>query len=206
MAHLGRPDRETRLACLLASLAPDLDGLGLLLGGDFYERFHHVLLHNLLFGAVVTVVSGFWIGVRAVPLGLVAAAFLSHLIGDYFGSGPGWGISPYLPFSNHEYLSAHAWDLTSWQNTTITAIAIVGVLMIAARRGYTPLEFIHAGADRIVVDTVRLRVVATVCIRCERRAYFRCARCRAAMCDQHRDPAGRLQARCVGCAVPGGAV
>ena len=177
----------------------------MLLGRDYYERYHHVLFHNLLFGGVVMGVSAMWIGVRAAPLGLVAAAFLSHLVGDYFGSGPGWSISPYLPFSNHEYLFAHAWDLTSWQNTLITAVAIGGLLAIAAHRGYTPLEFIHAGADRTVVDTVRLRTVATVCGRCTHRAYFRCGQCRIAVCGQHRDPASRLRSRCVGCAVVPGA-
>ena len=58
--------------------------------------------HNLLFGMVVTLLSARWIGWKAGQLLLVFAAFLSHLVGDYFGSGPGWGISPYLPFSSVE--------------------------------------------------------------------------------------------------------
>lgn len=205
VAHLGRPDRATRLWCLVASLAPDLDGLGLLLGGDFYERYHHVLFHNLLFGVVVTGLSVRWIGLRVGPLALVFGAFLAHLVGDYLGSGPGWGISPYLPFSGHEYLFAGAWELASWQNTTITACAIGGALLIAARYGYTPLEFIHAGLDSTVVDTVQLRAVATACRWCATRAQFRCGTCREPLCGAHRSRS-RLRPRCLACGVSSAAV
>ena len=95
MACLGRADRSTRLWCVVASLAPDLDGLSLLFGLDAYARYHHLVLHNLLFGILVTLVSASWVGLRPFSLGLVFLAFLSHLVGDYFGSGPGWGLWPY---------------------------------------------------------------------------------------------------------------
>ena len=143
---------------MIASVAPDLDAFGIFFGRDNYERFHHVLFHNLLFGVVVTLVSVRWIGWRLGQLALVVAAFVAHLVGDYFGSGPGWGITPYRPFSSFEYLNEHAWNLASWQNTTITAVAIVFTLVIAARHGYTPVEFISAAADRAVVEAIRLRL------------------------------------------------
>ena len=157
MACLGRADRRTRLWCVVASLAPDLDGLSLLFGLDVYARYHHLVLHNLLFAVVVTLVSAYWVGLRPLSLGLVFLAFLSHLVGDYFGSGPGWGLWPFLPFSDRFYECECAWNLVSWQNTLITLGAIAVALWAAIRQGHTPLEFIHAGLERTVVETLRLR-------------------------------------------------
>lgn len=157
MAGLGRADRPTRLWCLIASVAPDVDGLSLLFGLDAYGRYHHALAHNLAFGLCITLLSASWVGVRVAPLGLIFAAFLSHLVGDYFGSGPGWGLWPFWPLSDRFYLSEHAWDLVSWQNTLITLVAVGAALGIAIRRGHTPLEFLHPGLDRRVVETLRLR-------------------------------------------------
>lgn len=199
VAHLSRPDRATRFWCLLTSVAPDLDAFGILLGRDNYERFHHVLFHNLLFGFVVTLLSARWIGWSPGALGLVFAAFVSHLVGDYFGSGPGWGISPYLPFSSFEYLNEHSWELVSWQNTTITACAIAIALTIAVTRGYTPLEFVNAMIDHAVVDALRLRIQPVSCEACAARAISRCARCRRALCAEHAASPRSIIAECSAC-------
>lgn len=201
VAHLGRPDRATRLWCLLASLAPDLDGLTMLLGHDAYGNYHHLLLHNVTFGAVVTAVSARWIGFRAGPLAFVFAAFASHLAGDYCGSGP-WPLWPWQPFSSAIYFCEGWWDVVSWQNTVITAAAIVVTLLIAARRGYSPLEFVHRGAERVLVETVELRARRTPCGTCGERAQLRCPSCNAAMCSAHAEPGRRLRPRCVLCAAP----
>ena len=84
-------------------------------------------------------------------------AFLSHLVGDYFGSGPGWGLWPFLPFSDRFYECEYAWNLVSWQNTLITLVAIAVTLWAGVRQGHTPLEFVHAGIERAVVETLQLR-------------------------------------------------
>jgi hypothetical protein len=185
---------------VLASLAPDLDGFGILFGPFVYERFHHVLCHNLLFGVLVTLVSVRWIGIRIGPLALVFASFVAHLVGDYFGSGPGWGISPYLPFSSYEYLNPSAWNLASWQNTLIGACAIAGVLLIAVRNGRTPLGFFSTSLDAVVVDAIRMRWVVTACRWCAERAYARCLTCRGPVCATHVAKTVRLRALCAECA------
>lgn len=158
-----------------------------------------MLAHNLLFGAIVTAIAARWIGFRAGPLALVFAAFVSHLVGDYFGSGPGWGISPYLPFSSHEYLFDGAWELVSWQNTTIGAAFIVLTLVIAARRGYTPLETLLPSVDRAVVQAIRLRVTATPCATCGARAWFHCGSCAQPLCGAHARAVSRVARRCGTC-------
>ena len=136
---------------------PDLDGLTLLAGLAAYGTYHHVLTHNLAFGAAVTAVSAVWVPWRARELALVFVAFCSHLIGDFFGSGPGWGLQPFLPFSDRFFLFAHAWELAGWQNTLITVVAIALALVIAVRCGHTPLECGSPSADRATVAALRAR-------------------------------------------------
>lgn len=201
VAHLAPTDRATRLWCVIASLAPDVDGLGLLLAprSDAYERFHHALAHNLLFGAVLTLVGARWVGPRPLPLLLLFAAFVSHLVGDYFGSGPGWALWPYWPFSDREYLNPHAWPFVSWQNNLVGFTAVAVGLWIAVRAGRTPLQFVHSGLDRSVVDALQLRLRPAACTTCGARATARCHRCRRPLCESHRGTASYRTMICAGC-------
>lgn len=119
-----------------------------------------MLAQNLTFGVLVTAASAAWVPRRPRELGLVFAAFLSHLVGDYFGSGPGWGLWPFLPFSDRFFLFEHAWSIVGWQNVLVTLAGIGVALAVAVRFGRTPLEFVHTGADRAVVETLRRRFSA----------------------------------------------
>ncbi len=199
MAHLGPADRPTRFWCLLASLAPDLDGLSLVFGPAAYGRYHHRLTHTLLFGAVVVLVNARWVGLRLVPLAIVFLGFLSHLLGDYFGSGPGWPLWPLLPFADTRFLCPCQWDLVSWQNYLITLVAIGAMLWIAVRCGRTPIEFLQAGLDRVVVDTLRLRRHAAPCTWCPARASLTCHACDRAVCGRHVASRRRFRVLCREC-------
>lgn len=199
IAHAGPEDRATRFWCLTASLIPDIDGISLLGGVECYQRWHHILAHNVLFGAMVVAVSTRWIGLRPWPLTLVAASFLSHLVGDYFGSGPGWSIHPYLPFNSTEYLCAYAWELASWQNFAITLVVGAIALEVAFRKGRTPLEFIHAGLERSLVDTLRLRRFPKGCAGCGAPARGICAGCGRPICSAHIKGWKSLTLRCADC-------
>jgi len=119
-----------------------------------------VLLHNLTFGVVVTAISARWVGRRPAPLVLVFLAFLSHLVGDYFGSGAGWGIQPYLPFSGVEYVYTMTPRDILVPNLIVTVAALAAAIAIAVRWGRTPLEFVHGGTERSVVETIWRRLGA----------------------------------------------
>jgi hypothetical protein len=88
-----------RLFCMVAAAIPDLDGLGLLAapfaGPHFYERYHHVLGHNLTFAVVSAgVLTAFSTGAwwrRAVAFAAYFALFHLHLLMDYYGRGRGGG-------------------------------------------------------------------------------------------------------------------
>ena len=89
-----------RLLAMIAAAAPDLDGLGILFGQEFYWDYHHKLGHNIFFGVLLTlilaVIARPWLLVFPLYLGL----FHLHLLMDYYGSGTGWRIYYLWPASN----------------------------------------------------------------------------------------------------------
>lgn len=159
-----------------------------------------MLLHNLAFGVVVTALSARFIGLRPVPLLLVFASFLSHLVGDYFGSGAGWGIMPFLPFSDVEYIYTMIPRDVLVPGIVGNVGAATLLIVIAIRAGPTPLEFVHANAERFLVNAIRLRARRTPCGTCDRRASFRCVHCDGAICDTHVAGGFSLRPRCGVCA------
>jgi hypothetical protein len=74
---------------------------------------------------------------------------------DYFGSGPGWAIAYWWPFSGAKYKTDLAWEFFSWQNISAAALLLVWVIVIALRQGHTPLELITPDLDRRIVARVR---------------------------------------------------
>jgi inner membrane protein len=146
-----------RLMCMAAASLEDLDGFGAVLGtnSDVYQRFHHNLCHNLTFVTLVAIV--FAIVSRHRIKALLIYFFLGHLhlLMDYFGSGPGWGIRYFWPFDRYAYVNPHAWEFFSWQNITTTGVFLIWTIVIAARKGRTPLELITPDLDRRLVSWVR---------------------------------------------------
>lgn len=140
---------------MIAAAAPDVDGLGRIVSIDAYWKYHHVLGHNLLFCAVVAAAFAafsthrFKAGILYMALGHL------HLLMDYFGSGPGWGIAYLWPFSSRQFKTHLAWEFFSWQNLTVAAILLLWTLLIALRLGRTPIETITPDLDKRL--TARLR-------------------------------------------------
>lgn len=165
------PDRRGRLLVTLAGLAPDADGLGIVvqvatMGSDhplrWFSEYHHKITHNVLAAAVVTMLC-WWLGRRSWRVAALGClAFHLHLLCDIIGSrGPDnyqWPV-PYLaPFSQAWQLTwTGQWPLFSWPNVTITLTLFALTLVLAWRRGFSPLELVSARADRALVETLRRR-------------------------------------------------
>ena len=49
------------------------------------------------------------------------------------------------------------WGLVSWQNTLVTAAALVGMFYLVWRKGYSPLELLPRGVDRKFTGALRKR-------------------------------------------------
>lgn len=165
------PRERGAIACV--GVAPDLDGLGLLVdkvndwaGGEsiYYETWHHVLGHNLGAALVFSAVAA-GPARRGHRLAVALLAFLSvhsHLFFDLLGSrgsdGSQWPI-PYLaPFSQAWQLTWRGqWLFNSWQNTTIIAVVLLLTLYGAWKYGRSPVGLISAEADAQLTATLRAR-------------------------------------------------
>ena len=164
-------DRRSRGIIAFASVAPDLDGIGMIpemltAGSEhpllWYSAYHHVVCHNLAFGLIL-VMLGWMIGTRRwLTAMLVLLSFHLHLAADLVGSrGPDgyqWPIPYFYPFSNTWQMAWNGqWELNAWPNYLVTALALFAVFALARKRGYSPIEVVSEAADRAFVQAVRRR-------------------------------------------------
>ncbi len=163
-------DSRDRAIVTLASVAPDLDGLGIipeLLTRNsshpmlWFSLFHHSL-HTLAFALVIAGIA-FALASRKWKTGLLALlSFHLHLFEDLVGSrGPDgyqWPI-PYLkPFSSTLQLTWHGqWQLNAWPNVLITVVLLLITLRLAWKRGFSPLEMISSKIDQGFIGALRRR-------------------------------------------------
>ncbi len=154
-------NKRERLFAMIAAVVPDVDGLSILGGRDAYWNWHHRAGHNLGFCIVACLVLAVFSSSKVKSFLLYVAQFHLHLLMDVLGSGPGWGIYYFWPFSGR-YLdnSNVSWEFYSWQNITIAATLFVGVLGIVFWKGRTPLEAIMPRLDRQLVGWITRRVAA----------------------------------------------
>lgn len=164
---LGRKDRAL---VTLASVIPDVDGLGIIADVltrhsqhplDWFSTYHHSL-HTLLFALIVTAAS-FLIATK--PWKVAGLAFLSfhlHLFEDLLGSrgpeGYQWPIPYLMPFSHAGELSWNGqWALNAWPNFLITIALLLVTFYLAWSKGFSPLEMVSQRADAVFVASIRKR-------------------------------------------------
>jgi inner membrane protein len=163
-------ERKDRALVTLASVAPDIDGLGIipeLLTRNsahpllWFSLYHHAL-HNLAFAVIIAVIA-FALAARKWKTGLLAlGSFHLHLFEDVLGSrgpeGYQWPISYLAPFSSGVQLAWRGqWSLNAWPNVLITIALLLITLWLAWRRGFSPLEMLSARADSCFVTALRRR-------------------------------------------------
>ena len=164
--------RRERAFVTWAAVIPDLDGLGIIAEIatrnsarplKWWIAYHHVLGHNIGFAVLVTVLAAMFSANKLKVAALVFVSFHSHLIGDLAGArgpdGHQWPIPYLLPFSNGLQLSwSGQWALNAWQNIVFTAGLMLAAVVLAVRRGYSPVEIFSKRVDGIVVAALRERL------------------------------------------------
>ena len=101
---------------MLAASLQDVDGVGLVISQNLYWDYHHVLGHNLCFGFLLCGMLTVFSPNRLKAFSWYFALFHLHLILDYYGSGPGWGIAYVWPLSHWSIGNPAAWPFYAWQN------------------------------------------------------------------------------------------
>ena len=162
-------DSRDRLLITAAAVAPDLDGLGMLVEIPtrntshpilWWTEYHHVIAHNVGAAVVVTALAFALAHRRWLTSALTFISFHTHILGDIIGArGPDgyqWPIPYFLPFSRTPELSwSGQWALNAWQNFVITGIALAITFVLARVRGYSPVEIFSRRADRVFIETIR---------------------------------------------------
>lgn len=130
-----------RFFCMIAASVQDVDGLGIVFGQKAYWDYHHIVGHNVFFLALVAGVLTIFSTHRV--LAFVSYLLLGHLhlLMDYYGSGPGWGIHYLWPVQAIVLKTEYAWELFSWQNIAAGYALLGWTIVIAIRQHRTPLEY-----------------------------------------------------------------
>jgi putative intracellular protease/amidase len=153
--------RRDRALVLAAGLAPDLDALSLIGGIGAYQKWHHLVLHNVGGAAMTALVCVALARSRLAVLVLSLLSFHLHLLLDLLGSGGPdgsvWSIPYLVPFTSHEFSWRGQWPLGSWQNVTVTALLVLASWAVAVRRGRTVVEAFSPRADAVVVELLKRR-------------------------------------------------
>jgi inner membrane protein len=169
-ANCFRLDRRDRALVTLASVVPDIDGLGIipeLLTRNaphpllWFSLYHH-RLHNLAFAVVVAALA-FVLATQKWKTGLLALlSFHLHLFEDILGSrgpeGYQWPIPYFAPFSSTVQLAWRGqWGLNAWPNIAITSVLLLITFWLAWKRAFSPIEMFSSRADAAFVGVLRRR-------------------------------------------------
>lgn len=161
-------DLRERRVVTLAGLAPDLDGLGVVVDlatartaspTSWFADYHHVLSHNLLAGVAIAAVAWVVGGRRWRVCGLALLVFHLHLACDAVGSGgpdgSPWTLAYAWPFSAQAWSWSGQWALNAWPNILISLVAAGLIAWSGVSRGRTVLEVLSIRADAILVGVLR---------------------------------------------------
>ncbi len=171
IANTCNVNRRDRAIITIAGVIPDFDAFGMVF--DFltknsanplhwWDKFHHILGHNLGFVLLLIIMTFCFASRRFVTASIVALVFHVHLFCDLIGArGPDgyqWPI-PYLsPFSDKLQLSWDGqWALNAYPNFIITGVVIILIFYLAWKKGFSILELISKRADQKFVDTLQKR-------------------------------------------------
>jgi membrane-bound metal-dependent hydrolase YbcI (DUF457 family) len=198
-AHWGEFSRGERAAIALAGVGPDLDSASLVVGGEGFYRYHHILFHNVGATLAAAVLAGLFLWRRPRVWLLVVFAFAAHMLEDYLTVG--WDQFLWQPFNASAVNLSH--HLPNWlvQGVfQITAMVfILGMTVwIYLRHQRTPLEILSPALDSLVVNYAVLPW-RNRCAVCGRRAHFRCDHCGHSFCATHSKASRRLEVQCVDC-------
>lgn len=143
---------------MVAAVLPDIDGIGILVDVEYYKMYHHVLGHTIFFGLLSAVGFAIFSGGKPVGqrlsylFGIYLLMFNLHVLLDYLGSGPGWGMKYFWPLSDYHLENPYVWQLQSWQTTLSFFVLLIWMMIIAYGQKRTPLEMIAPNTDRKIVE------------------------------------------------------
>jgi inner membrane protein len=155
----------------LAGVAPDLDGLSILLdyakgawtSGKYYyyPYYHHYVTHGLLAAVICSGLMAALAQRRWRVFWLAFLTFHLHLLCDFVGSrGPDkgdiWPIFYFGPMThNPMWMWKYQWPLDGWQNKLIFVALFFWSLAIAVKKGDSFVGVFNRRCDRVFVGVLQ---------------------------------------------------
>lgn len=144
-------ERRERTIVALVGVAPDIDGLGVIIdtlsgSTNYYAQYHHVVGHSIFSAILFAFIAAALAKVQ--KLTVFCLAFLvvhMHILCDIVGSkGPDgfqWPIYYLYPLNSAYGITwAYQWALNSWQNVLFMVLLLFVSGYYAATRRITFLE------------------------------------------------------------------
>ena len=197
LAEAGRGDRAFRAAVLAAALAPDLDGLTVLLGTAAYDHYHHLLSHNALFSLLVSLVAVALCRRSILKVFLFTQlAFYTHYFGGYFFTK--YPLYWLYPFSDRPFFTENSVWVGHPVNQVLNFAFLLFLGLVAWRTGRTPLEVLSPNLDRRIVNYL-FRSKSATCHLCSANTNEVCETCGYPVCKRHFSLTRGFTVNCVEC-------
>lgn len=195
IGNLVPGDARLRRWATAAALLPDIDGLPVVFGTQYYGEFHHTFGHNVFLWVAVSALAAYRL--RTLKAGLVVfACFGSHLQADAYFSG--LNQYPFWPVSWWAYAVKGGYSLFDPINTQLGYVGLVLVFLLALVYRRTPIELFSPRLDHLLVSLCLPRTLR--CRICERKTNQQCACCGDAVCWRHAAVTRPLRVTCPACA------
>lgn len=185
---------------MLASLAPDIDGLFLAVfwNRELFDRFHHTFGHNLFFGLIIGILTAILAEKRRPLLFVLGSAMVYlHYICDMLTAAD-WGIPFFWPLSSFQYnipvfLSVPDSELARWDfylkvvvQLTLKIALLSATVLIYIKHGRTFIELISSNLDKFLTNFAVLPFKKKCdWPGCVNRAHYKCDKTNSARCILH---------------------
>jgi hypothetical protein len=143
--------RRERVIVSISGVAPDLDGLGIIVDkitgtSNLYLQYHHFLGHSIFSAFIISVVAAFIaksqkVAVFSLSFLLVHIHILFDVIGSKSADGYQWPIYYLYPFDPLVKLTwSGQWELNAWQNHVVMLFLLIGCGYYAVTKKITFFE------------------------------------------------------------------
>ena len=144
-------NRRERTLVSVAGVAPDLDGLGLIVDKvtgttNYFFQYHHYLGHSIFSAIVISTIASLLatsqrLQVWSISFFVVHLHLLCDVIGSKGPEGHQWPIYYLYPLNTSYGITwKYQWELNAWQNILILGLLLVGTAYYAKTKKITFLE------------------------------------------------------------------
>lgn len=152
-------NRRERSFVALAGIAPDLDGLGVIVDKitrttNYFFQHHHYLGHSIFAAILFASIASFLSKTQKITVWLLSFFVIHlHILCDVIGSrGPDgyqWPVYYLYPiFPNLGLTWKHQWELNAWQNLLILFVLFCISFYYAATKQISFLEVFSSRLDK----------------------------------------------------------